>query len=105
MELFKGKYARECSNRDSLFHRLNDGGNSSLIQPQLATIFQFLEVVVREHDDEGIVKISIGLIGDLATLLEPHAEQVTLDSVNFTTNLLMKVICIGHSLLSSRFRQ
>jgi len=84
---------------------LNDGGNSSLIQPQLATIFQFLEVVVREHDDEGIVKISIGLIGDLATLLEPHAEQVTLDSVNFTTNLLMKVICIGHSLLSSRFRQ
>lgn len=55
---------------------LHDGGNSSLIQPQLATIFQFLEVVALENDDEGIAKNSIGLIGDLATLLEPHSEQV-----------------------------
>lgn len=50
--------------------------HSSLIQPQLNTMFQFLELVAQENDDEAIAKSSIGLIGDLAMLLGPHADQV-----------------------------
>lgn len=55
--------------------RLNDGRNSSLIIPQLENIFQFLQLVARENDDESITKNCIGLIGDLAVLLMQHAGE------------------------------
>lgn len=55
---------------------LNDGRNSSLIIPQLENIFQFLQLVARENDDESITKNCIGLIGDLAVLLMQHAGEV-----------------------------
>mmetsp|Transcript_4250 Transcript_4250/g.12543 ORF Transcript_4250/g.12543 Transcript_4250/m.12543 type:complete len:104 (-) Transcript_4250:475-786(-) len=58
--------------------RLHDGCHSCLIQPHLATIFQFLEVTLRESKDESIAKNSIGLIGDLAVLFSKHSDQVLL---------------------------
>mmetsp|Transcript_4249 Transcript_4249/g.12538 ORF Transcript_4249/g.12538 Transcript_4249/m.12538 type:complete len:859 (-) Transcript_4249:475-3051(-) len=57
---------------------LHDGCHSCLIQPHLATIFQFLEVTLRESKDESIAKNSIGLIGDLAVLFSKHSDQVLL---------------------------
>jgi len=71
---------------------LHDGGDSSPIQPQLATIFQFLEIVALENDDEGIAKNSIGLIGDLAVLLEPHSELV---AAYFRQDFVVKLINQG----------
>ena len=63
-------------------HRLHDGGGSPFIKPHLGNIFQFLEVVVNENgDDPSLIKNSVGLIGDLATLLVQHAEEVWLASL------------------------
>ena len=56
--------------------RLNDGCNSGLIRPHLSIIFQFLEIVSQENEDESITKNSIGLVGDLAASLMPHAGEV-----------------------------
>ena len=56
--------------------RLHDGCNSGLLQPHLASIFQFLEVTSQDSKDESIAKNSIGLIGDLAVLFSQHSDQV-----------------------------
>lgn len=55
---------------------LNDGCNSELMLPQLGNIFQFLEVISQENDDESITKNCIGLVGDLAVSLAHHAGKV-----------------------------
>jgi importin subunit beta-1 len=55
---------------------LNDGCNSGLILPQLGNIFQFLEVISQENDDESITKNCIGLVGDLAVSFAHHAGEV-----------------------------
>jgi importin subunit beta-1 len=69
---------------------LHDGGGSPFIKPHLGNIFQFLEVVVNENgDDPSLIKNSVGLIGDLATLLVQHAEEV---SVYFRQNFVVEVI-------------
>mmetsp|Transcript_33774 Transcript_33774/g.114655 ORF Transcript_33774/g.114655 Transcript_33774/m.114655 type:complete len:853 (-) Transcript_33774:652-3210(-) len=55
---------------------LNDGRNCGSIRPHLGTIFQFLDALSQENDDDSITKNSIGLIGDLATSLVLHAGEV-----------------------------
>lgn len=73
-----------------VFQGLHDGGGSPFIKPHLGNIFQFLEVVVNENgDDPSLIKNSVGLIGDLATLLVQHAEEV---SVYFRQNFVVEVI-------------
>jgi importin subunit beta-1 len=55
---------------------LNDGRNCGSIRPHLGTIFQFLDALSQENDDDSITKNSIGLIGDLAPSLVLHAGEV-----------------------------
>ena len=70
-------------------HRLNDGCNSGLILPQLGNIFQFLEVISQENDDESITKNCIGLVGDLAVSFAHHAGEVGTRCI-YSNNLIHK---------------